>query len=116
MPIYVRGPARAVHVVDMADPSRVELGPDRSVRIAGGVRYALRGLSVTGLELRLYSGGGAPLITAVLYAEEGSAECVYDGGPRGPDPLGSAARFVKETGAAAIVERLSIALADALDI
>ena len=116
MPIYVRGPARAVHVVDMADPSRVERGPDQSVRIAGGVRYALRGLSVTGLELRLYRGGGAPLITAVLYADEGSAECVYDEGPRGPDPLGNAARFVKETGAAAIVERLSIALADALDI
>ena len=100
----------------MADPSRVERGPDQSVRIAGGIRYALRGLSVTGLELRLYRSGGESLVTAVLYSDKGSAECVYDEGLLGPDPLGSASRFVKETGAAAIVERLSISLADALDI
>lgn len=106
----------AVHVVDMADPSRLEGGPDRSVRIADSIRYSRRGLSVTGLELRLYGAGKAPLVTAVLYADKGSAECVYDEGQLGPDPLGSAARFVRETGAAAIVERLSIALADALDI
>lgn len=112
------GAARAlpVHVVDMADPSRLARGPDESVKIAGGIRYASRGLEVTGLELRLYREGESSLVTAVLHSDRGSAECVYDEGLLGPDPLGRAARFIGQTGAAAVVERLSISLADALDI
>lgn len=100
----------------MADPSRVARGPDQSALIAGGVAYRVRGISVTGLELRLYREGESSLVTAVLHAEEGTAECVYEEGRLGPDPLGRAAEFLAETGAAAVVERLSVSLRDALDI
>lgn len=111
-----------MHIVDMADPSRVARAPDGSIRIAGGLREERRGLCVTGLELRLYYEGSHPslgrraLITAVLSAKEGSAECVYDEGYRDPDPLGRAARFVRESGPSALVERLAVSLADSLDI
>ena len=104
----------------MADPSRVARPPDQTLRMAA--ECSVRGMRVVGLELRLYYEGSHPalgkksLITAVLLAKEGTAECVYDEGYLDPDPLGRASRFLSESGAASVVERLAVSLADALDI
>lgn len=109
-----------MRIVDMADPSRVARSPDQTLRMEAGC--SVRGIRVNGLELRLYYEGSHPslgrkaLITAVLRAKEGTAECVYDEGYLDPDPLGRAARFLSQSGAAPVVERLAVSLADALDI
>lgn len=107
--------------MDMADPSRVAREPDQTAEL-GCVRCSVRGVGVRGLQLRLYREGAHPslgdkvLITAVLVSDRGTAECVYDEGYLGHDPLGRAVRFLSAAGAAPAVERLAVSMADALDI
>lgn len=87
-------------VTDVADPTRIENMPDKTIVLMSSGNFVEQGYQIKSVHLNLYiqkkdpKFGPYSLMTVYVETDKGSIEMTYDEGFRGENPLEEAAAFL----------------------
>ena len=113
---------RAMKIIDLPNPERINRMPDRIVELFSKKEYSEHGFKVKKIELRLFIEkidvklGPYSLITSFMDTDKGSIEMLYEEGYHGENSLERSKDFlVSSLGISGVILRSTIALESALN-